>query len=183
GLRPMSELEFEKACRGPETPVNNELAWGDDSWYIEGFYTLQDEGTPNETITNLGENTGNANTLSIFSGADAPMRCGIFAASATNKTRRETGATYWGIMEMSGNCYEPTISVGTNQTRDFSGLHGNGNIASTGNASFSLLQDWAFVNTVGLGWRSSEISTRYQANANNPDREKWYGIRGARTAE
>ncbi|MEM8891151.1 MAG: SUMF1/EgtB/PvdO family nonheme iron enzyme [Bacteroidota bacterium] len=183
GLRPLSELEYEKACRGPETPVNNELAWGDDSWYIEGFYSLQNEGTPTETITDLGENVGNANTHSIYSGADSPMRCGIFAASATNKTRKETGATYWGIMEMSGNCYEPVISVGNSQTRDFSGRHGNGNITSTGNASFVLLSDWAFVNTVGVGFRTSEISTRYQANYNDADRAKWIGIRGVRTAE
>ncbi|MDW3651291.1 MAG: hypothetical protein R8P61_29710 [Bacteroidia bacterium] len=183
GLRPLSELEYEKACRGPENPVNNELAWGDDSWYIEGLYTLQNAGTANETIVGLGENVGNANTLSIYSGADAPMRCGIFAASAINKTRKETGATYWGIMEMSGNCYEAVISVGNSQTRDFSGRHGDGNITSTGNASFVLLTDWAFVNTVGVGFRTSEISTRYQANYNDPDRAKWIGIRGVRTAE
>ena len=24
----MTELEFEKACRGPEYPLNNEFAWG-----------------------------------------------------------------------------------------------------------------------------------------------------------
>ena len=28
GLRPMTELEFEKACRGPLTPVAGEFAWG-----------------------------------------------------------------------------------------------------------------------------------------------------------
>ena len=28
GLRPMTELEFEKACRGPLTPVPGEFAWG-----------------------------------------------------------------------------------------------------------------------------------------------------------
>ena len=28
GLRPMTELEFEKACRGPLKPVPNEYAWG-----------------------------------------------------------------------------------------------------------------------------------------------------------
>jgi len=184
GLRPFSELEYEKACRGPQMPVNNELAWGNDSWYIEGMYTLENEGTPQEIIapSSLGQNVGNANTLSIYSGSDQPMRCGIFAASAINKTRQETGATYYGIMEMSGNTYEPVISVGSNQTRDFSGLHGDGNITSTGNASFSMLADWAFVNTVGVGYRTSEISTRYQANYNHPDREKWQGIRGVRTA-
>ncbi|MEL6673863.1 MAG: SUMF1/EgtB/PvdO family nonheme iron enzyme [Bacteroidota bacterium] len=184
GLRPMSELEFEKACRGPLPPVNNELAWGDDSWYIEGMYTLANEGTAEEMIVSgLGTYVGNANTLSIYSGLDVPLRCGIFAASAENKTRKETGATYWGIMEMTGNAYELMISVGNAQTRDFDGLHGDGNVTSTGNASFSLLSDWAFVNTIGVTIRSSEISTRYLANYNDPDRAKWIGIRGVRTAQ
>lgn len=182
GLRPMSELEYEKACRGPRQPVNNELAWGDDSWYIEGLYTFSNEGTASETIaTGIGQQVGNGNPVSIYSGAATPVRCGIFAASAENKTRKETGATYWGIMEMSGNCYELMISVGNSQTRDFDGLHGDGNITSTGNASFVLLSDWAFVNGVGVSYRSSEISTRYGANYNNDSRELWHGIRGVRT--
>lgn len=184
GLRPMSELEFEKACRGPRQPVNNELAWGDDSWYIEGMYSLANEGTASEMIVSgLGVNVGNANTVSIYSGAPSPLRCGIFAASAENKTRKETGATYWGIMEMSGNCYEMVVSVGSAQSRDFDGLHGDGEVSSTGNASFSLLADWGFVSGIGIGYRSSEVSTRYGGNYNNSDRELWHGIRGIRTAE
>ncbi|MEL6987263.1 MAG: SUMF1/EgtB/PvdO family nonheme iron enzyme, partial [Bacteroidota bacterium] len=182
GLRPLSEFEFEKACRGPKEPVNDELAWGHSDWYINGLYTILNEGTEQEMIADLGENIGNGNTQSIYSGYPSPLRCGIFAASAKNKTREETGATYWGIMEMSGNCYEFVISVGSSQTRDFRGLHGDGNITSTGNASFSLLSDWAFVNSVGVGYRSSEISTRYGGNYNNPNRELWHGIRGVRTA-
>ncbi len=183
GLRPMSELEYEKACRGPETPVPNELAWGNDSWYIEGYYTVANAGTKDEIIIDgLGEHLGNANTNSIYSGSAEPMRCGIFAASAKNKTREETGATYWGIMEMSGNAYEAVVSVGNSQSRDFDGLHGDGEVTGTGNGSFTLLQDWGFVSAVGIGHRTSEVSTRYQANANISTREKWYGLRGARTA-
>lgn len=182
GLRPMSELEYEKACRGSGEPQLNELAWGNDTWYIEGMYTYKNEGTENELIASgIGENVGNANSQSIYTGSAKPVRCGIFAASAKNKTREETGATYWGIMEMSGNCYELMVSVGNAQSRDFSGLHGDGLVTSTGNGSFSLLLDWGFVSAIGIGYRSSEISTRYGANLNNPDREKWYGIRGVRT--
>ena len=33
GLRPMTELEFEKACRGDQTPVANEYAWGEHKHY------------------------------------------------------------------------------------------------------------------------------------------------------
>lgn len=183
GLRPMSELEYEKACRGPLGPVPNELAWGNVSWYIESLYTYENEGTAEEIIqTGIGQHVGNANPNSIYSGATYPVRCGIFAASAENKNREETGATYWGIMEMSGNCYELMISVGRSQSRDFDGLHGDGNVTGTSNASFTLLTDWVFANSVGLAYRSSEVSVRYGANYINPDRERWHGIRGVRSA-
>lgn len=35
GLRPMSELEFEKACRGPIPPALFENVWGNDSMYAK----------------------------------------------------------------------------------------------------------------------------------------------------
>lgn len=184
GLRPISELEFEKACRGPQDAVLNELAWGNNSWYITELYTFANNNSPSETIIGgLGVGAGNANSNSIYSGSATPVRCGIFAASAVNKTRQETGATYYGLMEMSGNCYELMISLGNSQTRDFSGRHGDGTITSSGNASFTLLTDWAFASATGVGYRSSEISTRYGANYNNADRELWHGIRGVRTAQ
>lgn len=184
GLRPMSELEYEKACRGPLTPVVYEYAWGNNSWYLEGYFTLENEGTDEELIVGgLGVNTGNANSVSIYQGSSGPLRCGIFAASAVNKTRQETGASYYGIMELSGNCYERVVSTGNSQSRDFSGLHGDGNVTSTGNASFSLLLNWGFVSAIGIGFKNAEVSQRYQINDTDPDRIRSYGIRGIRTAE
>ncbi|MEL6652936.1 MAG: SUMF1/EgtB/PvdO family nonheme iron enzyme, partial [Bacteroidota bacterium] len=183
GLRPMSELEFEKACRGPRPGVNNEFAWGNASWYIPGGYYTMDGTGPDEMITvGIAENAGNANTTSIYSGATTPVRCGIFAASAVNKTRQETGATYWGIMEMTGNCYELVISVGNSSSRDFGGSHGDGSLQASGNASFFLLSDWAFVSGIGIGFRNSEVSTRYGGNYNQDTRQLWHGIRGVRSA-
>ena len=181
-LRPMSELEYEKACRGTQQPVLEEYAWGNNSWFLEGYYDLANEGTEYETIvSNLGHKVGNANSVSIYQGAGTPLRCGIFAASAINKTREETGATYWGIMEMTGNCYERIISVGNSQSRDFSGLHGDGFVTSTANASFSLLLDWGFVSAIGVGFRNAEISRRYLINDTDPDRNRSFGIRGVRS--
>ncbi|NNF32810.1 MAG: SUMF1/EgtB/PvdO family nonheme iron enzyme [Saprospiraceae bacterium] len=183
GLRPMSELEYEKATRGVNDPVPEEYAWGNDTWYLEGIYTLQNEGTEDEIIVSgIGENVGNANSVSIYQGWERPLRCGIFAASAINKTREETGASYWGIMELTGNCYERVISVGESQARDFSGFHGNGSLQASGNASFFLLTDWAFVSSIGAGFRNSEISQRYLINTWDADRNRSYGIRGIRTA-
>jgi len=184
GLRPMSELEFEKACRGPLEPVNNEYAWGTNSWYISGYFGIANLGSANEIITDgLGIGAGNANSNSIYSGSADPVRCGIFAASAKNKTRSETGASYYGGMEMTGNCSEFVLSVGNSQSRDFDGIHGDGLITSSGNASFTILTDWAFASSVGVGYKSSEVSLRYSANANITTRERWQGIRGARKVD
>jgi hypothetical protein len=184
GLRPMSELEYEKACRGSLAPVAEEYAWGNNSWYLEGLFTLQNAGTDNEIIVEgMGEQVGNGNSVSIYQGFGGPLRCGIFAASAANKTREETGASYYGIMELSGNCYERVISVGNSQSRDFSGLHGDGAVTGSGNASFSLLTNWGFVSAVGVGFKNSEISQRYLINNTDANRERFYGIRGVRSAQ
>ena len=90
-LRPMTELEFKKAGRGPATPVNNEFAWGSANIHAT-VYTLQNAGTPNERITDPGSGVGNAAyglTAGIPSG---PRRCGIMAASAISATRESPAA-------------------------------------------------------------------------------------------
>jgi hypothetical protein len=184
GLRPMSELEYEKACRGPLNPIQGEFAWGTNGWYNDSYFTLENEGNPNEVIIEgIHESQGNGNVTSPYWGSSRPVRCGIFAASVAIKTREATGATYWGIMEMTGNCFERVISVGNAQSRDFSGLHGDGTITNTGNASFSLLTDWGFVSAVGVGFRNAEVSDRYRANLTNATRQNFYGLRGVRSAQ
>ncbi len=49
----MTELEFEKACRGTVTPVRNELAWGTAGTTTK-TYTLADAGQADERIANPG---------------------------------------------------------------------------------------------------------------------------------
>ena len=179
-------MEYEKACRGPLSPVPNEHAWGSDSWYapIPFYYTYTNEGTADEMINEgIGVETGNANSAFTYFGSIKPVRCGIFAASAINKTREETGSSYYGVMEMTGNCNELVISIGNSQSRDCIGLHGDGIITSSGNATITLLFDWAFVNAIGIGRKSSETSDRYAANYNYADRENFHGIRGVRSAQ
>ncbi len=40
---------------------------------------------------------------------NGPVRCGLFGTSATNQS--QSGATYWGVMEMSGNLRELCVNV------------------------------------------------------------------------
>lgn len=180
GLRPMSELEFEKACRGPLEAVEREYAWGNASWQQDTdlLYSFANSGTRNEIITgNLGVNTGNAQLVSPTNGKYA-VRCGIFAASAENKTRQETGATYWGIMEMTANTWEAVIPISNADTRGFTGLHGNGIILSSGNFSGNLQTDWADLVGTDLIAKRYFVSDRSEYYAGLG----WLGIRGARTS-
>ncbi|NND32446.1 MAG: SUMF1/EgtB/PvdO family nonheme iron enzyme [Saprospiraceae bacterium] len=145
GLRPMSELEYEKACRGTRPAGADEFAWGS-SFIAVNAYNYGNQGTPSEQISNAAVGTGNA----IYSVTDLtnniPRRCGIVAASAVNKTRQETGGSYYGVMEMTGNLWEQTITVGNVEGRQFTGIHGNGVINSSGNA------------TIGTTWPSVTIA-------------------------
>ena len=134
GMRPMTELEYEKACRGPVLPKPGEFAWGSSN-IASNAYTLVNSGFSSERVSNPETNTGNAIYSDTNGTISGPLRNGIFAASAVNNNREETGGTYYGIMEMSGNLYERCVSVGTSQGRNFTGVHGNGIISSTGNGT------------------------------------------------
>jgi formylglycine-generating enzyme required for sulfatase activity len=129
-LRPMTELEYEKICRGFNDPVNGEYAWGG-AYAALIFYTLNNYYTDNEIITNTSANLGNIH-YSINFMVDGPMRCGIFAASTPNPNRMTTGASYFGVMEMSGNVAEQCVSVGNIAGRSFQGQHGDGVLSNPG---------------------------------------------------
>ena len=60
-LRPMTELEYEKAARGPSNPVPNEYAWGNTR--IGKVSELQDAGTATETPDT--ENSGFQRDITI----------------------------------------------------------------------------------------------------------------------
>jgi Sulfatase-modifying factor enzyme 1 len=150
GLRPMSELEYEKGCRGPRPPAIDEYAWGN-AYLIDGTllpYTFANAGLPNETVSNPGVGTGNAIYSPVSSTGTSPHRCGIFAASAITLSRQETGASYYGVMEMSGNVYEMSISTGNSIGRSFQANHGDGIISITGDSN---VNNWPNVTGAMVG--------------------------------
>ncbi|MEP6675104.1 MAG: SUMF1/EgtB/PvdO family nonheme iron enzyme [Ferruginibacter sp.] len=161
GLRPMTEMEFEKACRGTAAPVADEFAWGTNT-VAGSVYTINALGTPSEGIaSNYSTTTGNCwytNTKNF----DAIARVGIFAANGSNTGRITSGATFWGIMEMSGNIFERCVTVGRPEGRGFQGTHGDGTLTVDGNATNT---DWPGytagngVNTVfGCGYRGGSFN-------------------------
>ncbi|MCA9401109.1 MAG: SUMF1/EgtB/PvdO family nonheme iron enzyme [Candidatus Omnitrophica bacterium] len=206
-LRPMTELEFEKAARGPILPKKGEFAWGDTSVTAAAVISGSNEnGT--EVITTSGANAhyGNISLTGGDSGQGAnyavgPVRNGIFATNSSNRV--SSGASYYGVMELSGNLSELTVSIGNSNGRDFSGTHGDGDLTTTigyeGNAntanwpgfnadiSRGITQgdgsgirggSWSDVSSAAL-----RISDRSQATLSSSSAANNIGGRGARSYE
>ena len=109
GLRPMSELEYEKACRRfyPQLPDKGEYAWNTNSG-VNALSSLGDlayAGDEREQANSVAKNVNSG----IGNKVNGPVRCGLFGTSATNQS--QSGATYWGVMEMSGNLRELCVNV------------------------------------------------------------------------
>jgi len=186
GLRPMTELEFEKACRGTNKPVPGEYAWGDTTLH-ESEYTVSADGTP-EAMVNACAGKGNALCRMTDGELNGPVRCGIFAASRKNPTRVESGSTFYGIMEMSGNLRERIVTMGNDKGRAFTGAHGNGKLTENGNAD---VENWPGPDAHGAGCRGGDwhkrpaymrVSERKYAAVSQPKRFNRYGFRAVRTA-
>jgi hypothetical protein len=129
GLRPMTELEYEKACRGPLVPVPNEYAWGTDGIVgmtsASGRYKLHNAGQADETVVWEGENGPDATRGdAALLRTNEPLRVGIFAKPASNRV--SSGASYWGILDLTGNLVERPVPVGHPAGRAFAGNHGEG---------------------------------------------------------
>lgn len=163
GLRPMTELEFEKACRGPVLPVMGEFPWGTTGIDLSDNLTLSNIGTANEQI-NTGYSTtlGNSLLRTQSQTIETVVRVGIFAANTSNAGRVTSGATYYGIMEMGGNCWERCVSVGHAQGRGFIGNHGDGSLHANG---FANETSWpgqfgnGYVETnLGVGYRGAGLA-------------------------
>lgn len=184
-LRPMTELEFEKAARGVSVPTPNEYAWGNTTITQAIAISGTEDGT--ETITTVGANCNYGSAT--FTGGDAgqgPLRCGIFATSSS--TRVSSGAGYYGVMDLSGNLWKRPVTVGNATGRAFTGLHGDGALNGTGDANVT---NWPVTDAVGAGRRGgswsldatyARTSDRIIAAYTNSSRSSSYGGRCVRTS-
>ena len=180
GLRPMTELEFVKACRGPLMAVANEYAWGTSAIVqITGFSGTDGSGT--ETAL-----PANANSIYGSGSVQGPVRCGIYATAVSSRTT--SGATYWGIMEMSGNLTELPVTIGRTEGRAFTGALGDGVLSSDGQANETA---WPAADTTGAGFLGGNwgdgvtylrISDRSFAARNQTTRHQHIGFRAVRPA-
>lgn len=187
GLRPMTEMEFEKSCRGTESAVANEYAWGT-TGIASSYYEVINSGATDEVITtNYSTTLGNAqySFTNPFHPLAVPARVGIFADNSNNTGRVTAGATYYGIMEMSGNLVELCVTVSNAAGRSFTGNHGNGLLDATGNPDPTM---WPGTcggrggNTVDMS-NSIRVSDRaFAAASYSTNRSSNVGGRGVRTA-
>ena len=177
GLRPMTELEFEKACRGNQPAVAGEYAWGT-AGIANLEYTLSNDGASNESIaTNYSTTAGNAST-SVTRYELGPVRVGIFAANGSNTGRVSAGASYWGIMELSGNLAERTISINFGYGRLFTGATGDGLLASNGDPN--IANCFLFGHRGGSFYQNLYVSARDGAISGYEGNSVFIGFRAVR---
>jgi len=182
-LRPMTEMEYEKVCRGTGAVQSNEYPFGislPSPITLTNSANISNSGLSNEISTIVGPG------LSNFGGAPGtgPLRCGFAATSSTVRTT--AGATIYGVMEMAGNVWEQCMQVGWGYYFVgscstityypatgilFTGVLGDGNVDVNGNAdaanwgtSFATILkggSWSTPNTVS-GLQQLQISDRTQ---------------------
>lgn len=126
GLRPWSEMEYEKACRlrDPATPpADFDFAWG--SMELREPISVVKAGLPDE----MANDNSNANSATGGKTVGGPLRVGSFARPG-NDSQIAAGASFWGIFDLTGNLSE--IVCNAEAGRQFNGeVAGDGNLLST----------------------------------------------------
>ncbi len=180
GLRPMSELEFEKAGRGPYPAVAGEYPWGKVT--VTQATSISNAGKTSESAQ-AGANCVYGNNANM----QGPMRVGAMAHIQV--TRDGTGAGYYGVMDLGCNLIERCVSVGISSGRALNGAkHGNGALDASGDSNVST---WPGPSVDTAGYRGGSwlygldlvrLSDRSSAANTNQSRNQDSGGRGARTA-
>ena len=189
GLRIMTEMEFEKACRGTLSRVLNECAWGSTTINAKARPVFSNLGTSSENFTGtivdgLCVANGNINV------AHGPARSGAFAT--TTSGRASSGSGFYGNMELSGNVWEICVAADATGV-SYTGNHGDGTLTTLGEANVS---GWPSGTTAGAtfgtvqrggSWLETTayqayISVSYRGLFAAAARTTNYGGRGCRTA-
>ena len=171
GLRPMTEFEFTKACRGTRSPIPNGFPWGTDA-------KLKVQRLPNADGVLMMVNDWKEDKLS-------------------DTTLDYFGGSYYWVMDLSGSLWERVVSVGHSIGRAFTGTHGDGALSKDALATNT---DWPSgkENSGGVGYRGggfygygrfyheynpfSPIAYRPYGGWHGVNRDKAYGSRFVKTS-
>lgn len=162
GLRPLSEMEYEKMCRRlyPDIPQKGSYPWN--TTFLEETGTIENGGFAEERVT-----AGNANYGKKIG---APVRVGAFARKGTGRER--AGASYWGVMDLAGNLAEMYYNVNHlglsllateigdgNKISGHNTAHGDGSIhAVTGQYDGAKEKRWS-VDPAAIGLRGGSFDS------------------------
>ncbi|PKP04417.1 MAG: hypothetical protein CVU11_05165 [Bacteroidetes bacterium HGW-Bacteroidetes-6] len=194
-LRPVSEMEFEKACRGPLDFVPGEQAWGEVTFIqarnVTGTVSGQEVCTDSAANLHYYGSDYYCHGGAFGASSYGPLEVGIFARDTT-LTREGTGATYYGLMEMSGNAIELCVQVNANNSNPstpstYTGLWGDGILSALGEFNTTAWGGGEPFVMKGGSWTHDEnrsrVSDRSYINytaASYSTRDNYRGGRGCR---
>jgi len=156
GLRPVSELEFEKAARGFSYPaVVDEYPWGTDEIVNSSYQVVISPASDHEITGGYSSNilTGNAIYSSTLTNP-LSLRVGIFATSTSSRAQANASAT--GVLDLAGNVAERTADIISSNGLAWLNEHGDGILHTNGLAN----QQWVGfnasknTNVENLSWTS-----------------------------
>jgi formylglycine-generating enzyme required for sulfatase activity len=185
-LRPLTEFEFEKVCRGPAVPTASENAWSTTNLLQAISTALTNASQTSEVSSSAGSGlcAYGANVLT-----DGPLRVGFAATGLT--TRLQAGSGYYGAMDLSGNVDEQCVGGYNFNFSAFTNANGDGSLSALGLANtagwpsqgggqfggVSRGSDWFTANAPYLN-----VSDRQQMVLNyNQSRDYRCGGRGGRS--
>jgi formylglycine-generating enzyme required for sulfatase activity len=183
-LRPMSDLEYEKICRGTMSRVAGEYPWGSTNLQAVYSTSVNSPLTAAETYTPIVNGLCTYGVGSVNTGY-GPTRAGMYATGSSG--RESAGATYYGVMEMGGNCWERAVSVENASGTAFIGNNGDGTLAVNGDPNQA---SWPAATTAtGTGYRGGcwynaatyvRTSDRTYMGTTDATRSFTFGGRGVR---
>ena len=167
GLRPFTELEYEKAARGTKKPVAADFPWGNSS---------------RDKVSRYYNDVG-----------DLVMEKGFDEKDLNDTNLEFFGASPYWVMDLSGSVWERIVSIGSEKGRSFKATHGDGTLGPYGVASN---EDWPSNKDGGLGYRGSgyyglgmrgdpfhRVAARPFAAWGDGPRSVGYGFRAALSAQ
>jgi formylglycine-generating enzyme required for sulfatase activity len=170
-LRPMTEFEYEKACRGPLIPVLGEKAWGTED--IAQFqYISTTYGCSSETQTYFALGLCNYQTGRMH-------RAGSAASSITDRVH--AGATYYGILDMTGSTYERCVGGWNYDYSTYTTANGDGNINSNGSCGMTIWNNMQYMNRGGSAQNGQSIQVSVRNYNNDPGYGNINAGRGVRS--
>lgn len=183
-LRPMTEMEFEKAARGVLPRVAGEFPWGTtDIVPVNVTYAqILNQLEPTATYSPAANGTATVGVGSL-SGIYGPTKVGLYASGTSG--RASAGAGYYGAMDLGGNLSERVVTVSVAAGTSFNGTLGDGTISPVGLANQAT---WPSpITALGVGFRGGNYIdgtlTARTSNRNvtvDPDRYPSFGGRGVR---